>query len=113
METGPCGPLCRITACVFLFCRQSISMFTAMLLFLAVQTLPGECRFAAGRRGHDPLLPRRARDGKTDQLEPTSGISELRQAEEIAAKLQTLTVDQSLKQKERLRSLGCGCKGQP
>ncbi|MCD1626258.1 MAG: sensor histidine kinase [Paracoccaceae bacterium] len=102
METGPLRTALLDYGLRILVLSAVISIFTAMLLFLAVQRLlVMPIARVARAMTHYAEAPE---DGRRI-IEPTSGISELRQAEDALQSLQT-QLTSALKQKERLAQLG-------
>jgi len=102
METGPLRTALLDYGLRILVLSAVISIFTAMLLFLAVQRLlVMPIARVARAMTHYAEAPE---DGRRI-IEPTSGISELRQAEDALLSLQT-QLTSALKQKERLAQLG-------
>ena len=102
METGPLRTAMLDFGVRILILSAVISIFTATLLFLAVQRLlVMPIARVAGAMSHYANAPEDARR----IIEPTSGITELRQAEEALQSLQTQLTG-ALKQKERLAQLG-------
>ncbi|MEE4347147.1 MAG: HAMP domain-containing sensor histidine kinase, partial [Paracoccaceae bacterium] len=102
METGPLRTAMLDFGVRILILSAVISIFTATLLFLAVQRLlVTPIARVAGAMSHYANAPEDARR----IIEPTSGITELRQAEEALQSLQTQLTG-ALKQKERLAQLG-------
>ena len=79
-----------------------ISVFTAVLLFLAVRRLM--VRPIKGVVDHMASYAEAPEDARTI-IEPSAGVTELREAEEALKTMQT-HLTQSLKQKERLAQLG-------
>ena len=79
-----------------------ISVFTAVLLFLAVRRLM--VRPIKGVVGHMASYAAAPEDARTI-IEPSAGVSELREAEEALQTMQTQLTG-ALKQKERLAQLG-------
>lgn len=102
METGPLRMAMLDFGMRILILSAVISIFTATLLFLAVQRLlVMPIARVAGAMSHYADAPE---DGRRI-IEPTSGITELRQAEQALQSLQTQLTG-ALKQKERLAQLG-------
>jgi signal transduction histidine kinase len=102
METGPLRTALLDYGLRILVLSAVISIFTAMLLFLAVQRLlVMPIARVAQAMTHYADAPE---DGRRI-IEPTSGISELRQAEDALQSLQK-QLTSALKQKERLAQLG-------
>jgi len=79
-----------------------ISVFTAVLLFMAVRVLM--VRPIKGVVAHMASYAAAPEDARTI-IEPTSGVTELREAEEALMSMQTQLTG-ALKQKERLAQLG-------
>jgi len=105
MESGPLRAAMLDYGVRILILSAVISIFTATLLFLAVQRLlVMPIARVARAMTHYAEAPE---DGRRI-IEPTSGITELRQAEDALQSLQT-QLTSSLKQKERLAQLGGGC----
>lgn len=102
METGPLRVAMLDYGVRILILSAVISIFTATLLFLAVQRLlVMPIARVAGAMTHYAEAPEDARR----IISPTSGITELRQAEDALHGLQT-QLTSALKQKERLAQLG-------
>ncbi|MDX1822001.1 MAG: sensor histidine kinase [Alphaproteobacteria bacterium] len=102
MESGPLRAAMLDYGVRILILSAVISIFTATLLFLAVQRLlVMPIARVARAMTHYAEAPE---DGRRI-IEPTSGITELRQAEDALQSLQT-QLTSSLKQKERLAQLG-------
>ena len=102
METGPLRTALLEYGVRILILSAVISIFTAALLFLAVQRLlVMPIARVARAMTHYADAPE---DGRRI-IEPTSGIVELRQAEDALQSLQTQLTG-ALKQKDRLAQLG-------
>ena len=102
METRPCAMAMLDYGLRILILSAVISVFTACLLFLAVRALLVKpIKRVVGHMQRYADAPEDARR----IIEPSAGVTELREAEEALQTLQT-DLTQALKQKERLAQLG-------
>lgn len=102
METGPLRMAMIDYGLRILLLSAVISIFTALLLFIAVRMfLVKPIRGVVGYMQRYAAAPEDARG----IIHPSAGVTELREAEEALLKLQT-ELTHALKQKERLAQLG-------
>lgn len=102
METGPMRMAMMDYGVRILILSAVISLFTAVLLFLAMRALL--LKPIAGVVGHMQRYAQAPEDAR-QIIEPSASVTELREAEVALKTLQT-DLTQALKQKERLAQLG-------